>query len=179
MTPQDILHFWFEEIPSKHWFAKSDAFDNILKIRFTDTLIAASRGEFSDWRETVSGRVAEIIVLDQFSRNIWRDTPRAFSQDAMALVLSQECLRQSDFFTLPADYKKFALMPFMHSESATIHAHAVKLFEQYTDAVTLDFEMRHKNIIDRFGRYPHRNEILGRISTSEEVAFLEEPNSSF
>lgn len=179
MTPQKILDFWFTEIPKERWFQKSDEFDTLLRDTFTDLVVAACRGELASWRETTSGRVAEIIVLDQFSRNIWRDTPEAFAQDAMALVLSQECLRQPDFSELSADYRKFALMPFMHSESAMIHNEAVGLFEQYTDPVTLDFEIRHKNIVDRFGRYPHRNEILGRISTPEEVAFLEEPGSSF
>ncbi len=119
------------------------------------------------------GRLAEIIVLDQFSRNVYRDTPRAFAQDALALVLAQELVASGQDRSLPEAQRVFAYMPYMHSESALVHAQAVELFTQLGIQDNLNFELRHKAIIDRFGRYPHRNAILGRTSSAEELAFLE------
>ena len=123
--------------------------------------------------------MAEIIVLDQFSRNLCREQACAFAQDGMALVLAQEATQQPYFDTLPMQWRKFMIIPFMHSESALIHERYLPLFRQLNDATTLDFEYRHKEIIDQFGRYPHRNEALGRKSTEDEKAFLQQPNSSF
>jgi uncharacterized protein (DUF924 family) len=132
-----------------------------------------------EWRTSAEGRLAEIIVLDQFSRNVCRDTPRAFAQDALALVLAQELVASGQDRSLPAAQRVFAYMPYMHSESALVHTHAVALFTQLGNERNLDFELRHKAIIDRFGRYPHRNAILGRTSSAQELAFLKEPGSSF
>lgn len=179
MAPQTILDFWFNEITPVEWFGKSDAFDNLIRERFEAVAEAAAKSELDDWRETIEGRLAEIIVLDQFSRNLWRDTPRAFAQDPMAMALAQEAVKCPDYQTLPAIQRKFILMPYMHSESAKIHQQAVELFKALDDDYTFDYEIRHKEIIDRFGRYPHRNEILGRQSTPEEIAFLQQPGSSF
>ena len=123
--------------------------------------------------------MAEIIVLDQFSRNLYRGQTEAFAQDSMAVVLAQEAIWQPYFDTLPMQWRKFMIMPFMHSESAMIHKRYLPLFEQLHDSDTLDFEHRHKKIIDQFGRYPHRNDTLGRESTEAEKAFLQQPNSSF
>ncbi len=176
---QPVLDFWFDEDTKPLWFAKSDDFDNQLSDKFLATWQAVTAGECAGWRETTKGAVAEIIVLDQFSRNLKRDTPQAFAYDGMALVLAQELLKREEFDKLPQAYQRFALMPFMHSESKRIHERALELFEQLGDADTLAFEKKHKAIIDRFGRYPHRNAILGRESTNEEMAFLSEPNSSF
>jgi uncharacterized protein (DUF924 family) len=118
-------------------------------------------------------------VLDQFSRNVYRDTPRAFAQDALALVLAQELVASGQDRSLPEAQRVFAYMPYMHSESALVHTQAVALFTQLGNQDNLNFELRHKAIIDRFGRYPHRNAILGRSSSAEELAFLSEPGSSF
>jgi uncharacterized protein (DUF924 family) len=118
-------------------------------------------------------------VLDQFSRNVYRDTPRAFAQDALALVLAQELVASGLDSALPAAQRVFAYMPYMHSESALVHTQAVALFTQLGIQDNLNFELRHKAIIDRFGRYPHRNAVLGRSSSAEELAFLSEPGSSF
>ncbi len=118
-------------------------------------------------------------MLDQFSRNVYRDTPRAFAHDALALVLAQELVASGQDRSLPEAQRVFAYMPTMHSESALVHAHATELFMQLGIAGNLDFELRHKAIIDRFGRFPHRNAILGRASSAEELAFLSEPGSSF
>lgn len=181
MTPaaQAVLSFWLDPAHQPFWFAKSEAFDQTIAQHFSATLKQAASGELAHWRNTAEGRVAEIIVLDQFSRNLHRNSPQAFSQDAMALALAQELLIQPEFNSLPQVLRRFALMPFMHSESALIHQQAVQLFTELGDPHTLDFELRHKEIIDRFGRYPHRNETLGRLSTDEELAFLTEEGSSF
>ncbi len=115
----------------------------------------------------------------QISRDIYRDTPRAFAQDALALVLAQELVASGQDRILPEAQRVFAYMPTMHSESALVHTQAVELSTQLGNERNLDFEMRHKAIIDRFGRYPHRNAILGRASSAEELVFLSEPGSSF
>jgi uncharacterized protein (DUF924 family) len=176
---QSILHFWFTELTAKQHFAKDAALDEAIRARFGDTLAAAARCELFAWRATPEGRLAEIIVLDQFSRNIYRDTPRAFAQDALALVLAQELVASGLDRSLPQAQRVFAYMPTMHSESALVHAQAVLLFTQLGMQDNLNFELRHKAIIDRFGRYPHRNALLGRTSTPQELAFLSEPGSSF
>ena len=118
-------------------------------------------------------------MLDQFSRNVYRDTPRAFAQDALALVLAQELVASTQDLRLPEAQRVFAYMPYMHSESALVHTQAVALFTQLGIQDNLNFELRHKAIIDRFGRYPHRNAILGRAYSADELAFLSEPGASF
>ncbi|RMH13446.1 MAG: DUF924 domain-containing protein [Gammaproteobacteria bacterium] len=179
VTAQDILHFWFEELDPKQWFRRDDALDRQIHDRFATTHAAASRCELYAWRETPTGRLAEIIVLDQFSRNLYREEPRAFAQDALALALSQEAIFQNVDQTLSASQKAFLYMPFMHSESAVIHEMALKLFDQPGLENNLDFEIQHKAIIDQFGRYPHRNAMLGRPSTEAELAFLQNPGAGF
>ena len=176
---QAIFHFWAQATRPEQWFTKDLPFDRLIEQRFSSTLEAAAKGECAAWRYSLRGRLAEIIVLDQFSRNVWRNTPRAFAQDPMALALAQEAIKHPAFGQLSPRERQFILMPFMHSESKFIHAQALDLFERYTDETITDYELRHKRIIDRFGRYPHRNTILGRPSTAEEIAFLTEPNSSF
>ena len=140
---------------------------------------AAARCELFAWRATAEGCLAEIVVLDQFSRNIYRDTPRAFAQDALALALAQALVASGQHLGLSVFQRRFAYMPYMHSESPVIHAEAAKLFAQPGLENALDFELRHQAIITRFGRYPHRNQILRRVSTAEEIAFFNEPGSSF
>jgi uncharacterized protein (DUF924 family) len=174
-----VLDFWFTELNDARRFAKDPALDAAIGERFGATLQAAIRGELDRWRETPDGRLAEIIVLDQFSRNVWRDTPRAFSQDPQALTLAQAFVRTGLDRGLPPAQQAFAYMPYMHSESPLIHEQAVALFSQPGLEGSLGFERRHQAIIERFGRYPHRNAILRRVSTPEEVAFLAEPGSSF
>ncbi|WP_308909784.1 DUF924 family protein [Pseudokordiimonas caeni] len=179
IRPDDILYFWFTECSPKDWWQKSKDFDDLVKRRFLNLYEAAAAGELSHWRTAIRGRLAEIIVLDQFPRNMFRDSPRAFAADATALVLSQEATKAPGYERLTPEEKAFLLMPFMHSESPAVHTQAVRLFDQPGLEDNLDFEHRHKAIIDRFGRYPHRNAILGRVSTPEEIAFLKEPGSSF
>jgi len=177
--PDQVLSFWFEEITPKQWWEKSADFDRALAQRFGALHQAAARAELFAWRLTARGRLAEIIVLDQFSRNIYRDQALAFSCDPMALVLAQTAIAVKDDMLLSIKERAFLYMPFMHSESKQIHEHAVVLFDQPGLQDTLKFELKHKEIIDRFGRYPHRNAALDRSSTDEECAFLQTPGSSF
>ena len=179
MNYQDILDFWFSPETQPNWFAKSDQFDQSLKEKFGDILEQASRAELWSWRKNADGRLAEIIVLDKFSRNIFRDTPRAFAQDSLALALAQEAISQDLDKQLSPEQRSFLYMPFMHSESKLIHEFALKLFQRLGNPENLEYEIKHKIIIDRFGRYPHRNQILGRESTEEELSFLTQPDSSF
>ena len=179
MQAQDILDFWFDELTPQQHFVKDAALDNTIRTRFGTTLEAAARCELWHWRSSASGGLAEIIVLDQFSRNVYRDTPRAFAQDALALGLAQELVARGVDADLPPAQRAFAYMPYMHSESALVHQQAVALFSQPGMENNLNFELRHQAIITRFGRYPHRNAVLGRASSAEEIAFLAEPGSSF
>lgn len=176
---EEILRFWFEEIEPRLWWSADPAFDALLRERYLNLLEQASRAELADWRVSARGRLAEIIVLDQFSRNIHRDTPGAFAQDGMALVLSQHAVELGLHRELPAQQAAFLLMPFMHSESRLIHAQAEILFRDFTPEGNYKFELLHKGIIDRFGRYPHRNAILDRTSSEEEIEFLKQPGSRF
>ena len=179
MNAQTVLDFWFSTETQPFWFAKSDAFDEKLNQLFAETLNQAKQAELSSWRSTAEGRLAEIIVLDQFSRNIYRDTPASFAQDTMALTLAQEMIALKMDQNLKPEQRSFLYLPFMHSESKIIHEHALKLFENLGNPINLEFEQKHKAIIDRFGRYPHRNEILCRTSTAEEIEFLKQPGHHF
>lgn len=176
---KDIIKFWFEEISQTQWWKKDAHFDQLIASRFLEIHGQASRCELYQWRDTAEGRLAEIIVLDQFSRNIYRNSSLSFATDSLALVLAQEAIRVGADKEVSEDKQGFFYMPFMHSESAVIHGEAVALYEAYGNEENLKFELRHKAIIDRFGRYPHRNEILGRDSTAEEIEFLAQPGSSF
>lgn len=179
MEYSEVHRFWFEEIDSKQWWVKDPGFDETIRTRFGATIEQAVAGELFAWRAVPRGRLAEIIVLDQFSRNVFRDTPRAFAQDALALVLAQEAVAGGALESLTPDERNFLLMPFMHSESRTIHVEAERLFKQHAPESNYGFELKHKAIVDRFGRYPHRNAILGRESTAEEIEFLKQDGSSF
>ena len=176
---KEVIKFWFEEISQTQWWKKDAEFDQLIASRFSKVHEQASRCELYQWRETAEGRLAEIIVLDQFSRNIYRDSPLSFATDSLALALGQEAIRSGADKAVPEGMRSFFYMPFMHSESAVIHEEAVLLYEAYGNEGNLNFELRHKTIIDRFGRYPHRNEVLGRDSTVDEIEFLSHPGSSF
>ena len=179
MQAQDILDFWFDPDHRSLWFAKSDEFDAKIRERFQAIHHLAIQAELWSWRKTAEGRLAEILVLDQFSRNLYRDQPQAFAHDSMALMLAQEAISLQLDAQLSPDHRSFLYMPFMHSESKLMHEFALKLFQRLGNEINLSFEKKHKLIIDRFGRYPHRNAILGRSSTAEELEFLTQPNSSF
>lgn len=178
-SPDPVLTFWFEELAPQQWWAKSSDLDRLIGSRFGLVHHAATRCELSGWRATARGRLAEIIVLDQFSRNLYRDQARAFACDALALALAQTAVALSADRELDAKQRAFLYMPYMHSESSAIHETAVSLFSAPGMESQLDFELKHKAIIDRFGRFPHRNVALGRASTPQELAFLTTPGSSF
>lgn len=179
MHSEEILTFWFREISPRQWWVVDPAFDDLLKSRFAGLLQQASACELYPWRTTSRGRLAEIIMLDQFSRNIYRNTPRAFAQDPLALALSQEAVATGALQELEPIERAFLLMPYMHSESRLIHVEAEALFKKHAPTDNHEFELKHKAIIDRFGRYPHRNRILGRESSPEEIEFLKQPGSAF
>ncbi len=179
VTDLDIYSFWFETLTPDMWFKKSLDLDSEIKIKFEPTHTKAQSGELYPWRATPRGRLAEIIVLDQFSRNIYRDSKKAFTTDTVALVLAQEAVSLKVDQALSGTEKGFLYMPYMHSESALIHKVAVELFSTPGLENNLAFELKHKKIIDQFGRYPHRNKTLGRHSTKEELEFLKQPGSSF
>ncbi len=148
IEPQTILRFWFEELTPKQHFVKDTALDETIRTRFGDTLEAAARCELFAWRATAEGRLAEILVLDQFSRNVWRDTARAFAQDALALALTQELVASGQDRSLPTAQRVFAYMPYMHSESAVIHEQELTLFAQPGMGNNLDFKRRHQAVMD-------------------------------
>jgi uncharacterized protein (DUF924 family) len=175
----EVLKFWFEEIDPSQWWKKDDAFDKSIIDRFADIHAMASRCELFGWRTAARGRLAEIIVLDQFSRNMFRGSPLSFAQDPLALALAQEAISTRADKALSPVERSFLYMPFMHSESLKMHEVAMDLFRDNGMPSSLDFEIRHKQIIERFGRYPHRNNILGRESTAEEIEFLKQPGSGF
>lgn len=182
MTAQrynEVLDFWFNELEPKQWWQKDEGLDSMIQKRFGALHFQAKSGELFTWRDTAFGSLAEVIILDQFSRNIYRDTPEAFASDPMALALAQFSISKGFEKELSDIQCSFLYMPFMHSESKLIHVEAIKLYEALGIKNNLDFEHKHKMIIDRFGRYPHRNKILGRQSTEEENEFLKQPNSAF
>lgn len=176
---RDILKFWFEEIEPKQWWVKDTDLDQLIIDRFSEVHARATRCELFEWRNNAEGRLAEIIVLDQFSRNMFRGSPFSFTYDSMALVLSQEAILVGADQLLSPEERSFIYMPFMHSESLLIHEVAVELFRSNRLQGNFDYELKHKEIIERFGRYPHRNDILGRESSEEEIEFLKQPGSGF
>ncbi|MBC7941030.1 MAG: DUF924 domain-containing protein [Chitinophagaceae bacterium] len=174
-----VLNFWFDETSPAQWWKVDPAFDEGVARRFGELHRRATQAELYGWRQTPRGRLAEVIVLDQFSRNLHRRSPLAFANDALALGLAQEAVAAHADQALTPTERAFLYMPYMHSESRAIHAQAVLLFRANGQQDNLDIELRHKAIVDRFGRYPHRNAVLGRESTAEEVDFLRQPGSSF
>ena len=174
---QIVLGFWFTELTPAHWFKKDPTLDQQITERFSALYEQAVKGELFHWRDAPEGRLAELIVLDQFSRNMFRDKSDAFTADGIALVLAQEAVRAGAMDYLNEQQQNFLIMPYMHSESLPVHAEAMELRARY--GLELLWQQKHKDIIERFGRYPHRNGILGRESTAEEIEFLKQPGSSF
>ncbi len=172
-TAESVLHFWFVEHGKDDWFGGKAEFDKELADRFADTHRAVARGEAWTWRTTPAGRLAEVIVLDQFSRQLHRGSPLAFSSDDMALALAQEAVAGGHDLKLEREQRHFLYMPYMHSESPLVHEEALRLFTALGDAETLKFEQMHIECLRQFGRYPRRNTALGRVSTPEELAYIE------
>jgi uncharacterized protein (DUF924 family) len=180
MVPyHDVLKFWFEEITPNDWYVKDENLDLKMTERFIALHSAVVAGECSNWRVDPEGRLAEILVIDQFSRNIYREDPKSFIYDPMALALAQEAIRGNHHKNFNSFYRQFLYMPFMHSESQYIHNTAMLLFSEPGLEDSFKYELQHKEIIDRFGRYPHRNKILGRTSSPEEELFIEKTGNIF
>ena len=165
----DVITFWFEELKPAQHFKKSEELDSRIKRQFLSSWHLVMAGETDHWRASAVGRLAEIIVLDQFSRNMFRHSAKAFSADPIALVLAQEAVRARADQQLDDTQRAFVYMPYMHSESKQVHEQAMILFQGLPN---LESEIRHKAVIDQFGRYPHRNSVLGRESTFEEIEWM-------
>ena len=173
-TIQDVLMFWFDELTPQQWFNSFDDVDQAIANRFSTAHEAASKGELFEWRETPDGRLAEIIVLDQFARNLFRGDPRSFATDTLALVLAQEAIAAGDDQRIDPERLAFLYMPFMHSESLLMHEIAEKLFDRPGMEMNLKSLRSHTKVLQRFGRYPHRNAAVGRQSTADEIDFLKD-----
>ena len=175
-----INKFWFEDCKPEQWFFKDEDFDLLLKEKFEPWVNRALAGQLDSWAETIDGTRALIILLDQMTRNIFRDTPKMYAGDEMALALCLNGVQKGyldELESIPA--RQFLLMPMMHSENIDIQNQSLQLFEKYTETRTYEYAIKHQVIVERFGHFPHRNHILGRPSTAEEIEFLKGPDSSF
>ena len=177
---QEVLNFWFVETKFEQWFIKDENFDKILKERFGALVDQALKGELDEWSENEQGLLALILLHDQMTRNIYRDTPQAFAGDQQALALSLKGQERGylDSFDDP-NQRLFLLMPMMHAEDLAIQEASLPLFEKYTNPNSYEYAIKHRDIVARFGHFPHRSPILGRPMTKEEEDFLKEPGSSF
>lgn len=176
----DLLHFWFEECQPVQWFRKDPAFDQRVRERFGALCEQALARELRQWADDPASALALVLLLDQLPRQIWRGTPEAFAGDAAALELSLRALAMGWIEAEPRrERRQFWLMPLMHSEDLAIQDRGLELFGRFSDAETTAFAGRHRDVIARFGRFPHRNEVLGRSSSAGELAFLKQPGSRF
>ncbi len=170
-TAEDVIRFWFVEHGKDDWFGAKPEFDVALADQFAETHERVARAEAWHWRESPEGRLAELIVLDQFSRQLHRGSPEAFAQDKMAVALAQEAVARGADQAIPLERRMFLFMPFMHAESLVIQEEGVKHFTQFGEEM-LAFMTGHRDTIARFGRFPFRNKALGRQSTPEELAYM-------
>jgi uncharacterized protein (DUF924 family) len=187
--PGEVLDFWFDRAVEALWFDRNDALDARIRQRFADTLAAAARGQLDHWAATPEGWLALLIVLDQFSRNIYRDDARAWQADAKAQAIAAAGIARGDDQSLSPLQRMFAYLPLEHAEHLALQRRSVQLFEtlvassregersQFEDF--LDYARRHHDVIHRFGRFPHRNAVLGRENTAAEQAYLASPGAGF
>jgi uncharacterized protein (DUF924 family) len=186
-NPSEVLRFWFGEGPPyaqrPEWFRKNEAFDREIERRFGPLIQMALQGELQAWSESAESALAQVIVLDQFPRNVFRNTPKAFAGDTLALATARRMVANGDDMALEPVRRGFVYMPFEHAEDLQAQHESVRLFTRLDAespaAEALDYAHRHRDIVARFGRFPHRNAILGRDSTPEELDFLKQPGSSF
>tara|TARA_R110000868_G_scaffold26691_30_gene102610 strand:- start:2005 stop:2547 length:543 start_codon:yes stop_codon:yes gene_type:complete len=178
MSPDQVLKFWFDEHTAEDWFGGKAEFDDQVEARFGDLLVQAEKCELFGWRSTPQGRLAEIIVLDQFTRQLFRGQKRAFASDPLALALAQEAVASGDDLKLEDRQRPFLYMPYMHSESPVIQEQAIRVFATLGNENDLDYAKKHQAVIERFGRFPKRNDALGRVSTAEEEAYMADAGSS-
>jgi uncharacterized protein (DUF924 family) len=175
----DVVRFWFEELTPKEWYRPPEAIDAEIAARFRKTYAALKERVPPDWLTTPRGVLAAILVLDQFPRNMFRGAPEAFATDRRALALAKRAIDDGMDAELPPKQRAFVYLPFQHAENLADQGRSVGLFMALGNPLNLDYAIRHQDVIERFGRFPHRNEILGRDSTEEEKAFLTQPGSSF
>jgi uncharacterized protein (DUF924 family) len=178
-TAEDVLKFWFVDHGQDDWFGAKPEFDAQIAEQFAETHAAVARGEAWRWRTTPNGRLAEIIVLDQFSRQLFRGRAEAFASDAMALTLAQEAVAGGHHNFLPMPQRMFLLLPYQHSESPAVQAESVRLHTALGDADLLKFAEGHAQCITRFGRFPKRNAALGRANTPEEAEYIASSEGMF
>jgi uncharacterized protein (DUF924 family) len=184
--PSDVLAFWFggvagDDFASRNgvWFRKDEAFDAAIRDRFAGLQATAAAGDLSAWEDEPRSTLALVIILDQFPRNMFRGTPRAFATDAMALAVAKRAIERGFDSHLQPVERLFLYLPFEHSESLADQERSVALMSSLGDPNALDYAERHRAVIARFGRFPHRNALLGRLSTPEEIVFLGEAGSWF
>ena len=175
----EIVAFWFETLKPEDWYRKNPAIDAAIRERFGATYEALKTGVPPDWLAEPKEMLAAIIVLDQFPRNMFRDDARAFATDQAALALAKRAISEGTDMRLAPEQRAFIYLPFQHAETRDDQARSIELFTALGNPNNLDFALRHQAIIACFGRFPHRNSVLGRASTAEELAFLQEPGSSF
>ena len=175
----DILNFWFVETTPEFWFKKDDDFDAAIQDRFGKAVTQALTGRLDHWANDAFGCLTLILILDQFTRNMFRHSARAFSGDEMALALSLRCVERKYLDADKPSYCQFMLMPMMHSEDIGIQDMSLPLFQRYNSKLTYEYAVKHRDIIARFGRFPHRNAMLSRPSSRDEEKFLTQPGSSF
>jgi uncharacterized protein (DUF924 family) len=178
-TARDVLDFWFVRHGQEDWFGAKPEFDALIAAEFGDTHAALARGEGWTWRSTAEGRLAEIIVLDQFSRQLFRGRGEAFAHDDMALVLAQEAVAGGHHNFLPMPQRMFLLLPYQHAESPVVQAESVRLHTALGDPEVLKFAEGHAACIKRFGRFPKRNAALGRQSTEQELEYIASTEGMF
>jgi uncharacterized protein (DUF924 family) len=178
-APKDIIQFWFSPETQPHWFLASEAFDASVRERFGALSELANAGELDDWAKTPEGSLALILLLDQIPRNIRRHTAQAFSSDVKALTLAKEAISAGFDMRVGKDERLFFYLPFQHAEDFAIQDEAVRLVEALGNEEHTNYARRHRDIIRRFGRFPHRNAQLGRTSTEVEIEFLKQSGSSF
>jgi len=185
-TPQSVLDFWFGDTnaPRREWFVKDPAFDAAIELRFGPLVARAQAGRLAHWQDTPEGALAVILLVDQFARNIHRGDPRAFAGDPVGLAAARALVASGDDRKLPPVRRAFVYLPFEHAEDLACQDEALRLFgtlaaEAPQLADMLDYARRHRDVIARFGRFPHRNAVLGRPSTAEEEVFLTQPGSAF
>jgi uncharacterized protein (DUF924 family) len=169
---EDVIGFWFGELEPKHWFVRHEWVDDAIRGRFAGLYAEISQQSAASLVTAPRPALAAVIVLDQFPRNLFRGTARAFATDAQALEISQRAIAAKFAQALSVPPRTFLYMPFQHAEDSKVQERSIELFESLGDAEVLSFARRHKEVIDRFGRYPHRNAALGRVSTPEEVEFM-------
>jgi Uncharacterized protein conserved in bacteria len=178
-TPQSVIDFWFRKLTPAHWFTRNDTLDREIRDRFLDLHLELSRNVPDEWRASAEARLALIIVFDQFPRNMFRGSPHAFATDVLAREEARIAVATGADQAVEEGWRQFFYLPFEHSESLEDQDRSVALFTALGDPSGIDYAVRHRDVIAKYGRFPHRNRILGRENTPEEAAYLAQPGAGF